>query len=90
MEAHLIVGFFMVNKNTVQLKVNSANTYNYWSSVSITSEINALSRTFQLDITPKVYAQSEIPQFSVLRLLTYLLRSLSAVNLVIQINYNEV
>lgn len=63
MEAHLIVGFFMVNKNTVQLKVNSSNTYNYWSSVSITSEINALSRTFQLDITPKVYAQNEIPQF---------------------------
>ena len=64
MEAHLIVGFFMVNKNTVQLKVNSSNTYNYWSSVSITSEINALSRTFQLDITPKVYAQSEIPKFT--------------------------
>lgn len=63
MEAHLIVGFFMVNKNTVQLKVNSSNTYNYWSSVSITSEINALSRTFQLDITPKVYAHNEIPQF---------------------------
>ncbi len=66
--------FFMVNKNTVQLKVNRSNTYNYWSSVSITSEINALSRTSQLDITPKVYAQSEIPQFSVLRQLTYLLR----------------
>jgi prophage tail gpP-like protein len=64
MEAHLIVGFFMVKKNTVQLKVNSATTYNYWSSVSITSEINALSRTFQLDITPKVYAQSEIPKFT--------------------------
>ena len=30
----------------------------------ITSEINDRSRTFQLDITPKAYAQNEIRHFS--------------------------
>lgn len=61
MKAHLIVGFLMINKIQYSL---SSNIYNNWPSVLIISEINDLSRTFQLDITPKVYAQNEIRHFS--------------------------
>lgn len=41
----------MDSKNTVKLKVNNNLFYNHWESVSITSEMNTLARSFTLQVT---------------------------------------
>lgn len=44
----------MDESNKVRLLINGQDFYEHWSSVSITSELNALARAFQVSVTAKL------------------------------------
>lgn len=44
----------MDERNKVRLLINGQDFYEHWSSVSITSELNALARAFQVSVTAKL------------------------------------
>ena len=44
----------MGENNKVRLLINGQDFYEHWSSVSITSELNALARAFQVSVTAKL------------------------------------
>ncbi len=54
-------GFFIMDNKVRLVALNTNEEYTYWTSISITSELNTLARSFSIGVTAKLPNSDRLP-----------------------------